>query len=447
VIESCIFWSAEREVLLEAPLARYDDEQGWTSDYMFHQPSLEGILRAAAQAWPSVELGYGAQLEDVEQDSAGASVVLRGAAGEERLRARFVVGCDGAASTVRRRTGMALEDLGFDEPWVVVDLRGAEGLPDRCIQLCDPARPTTLVPCAHGFYRFEFMLRPGESDEEMASPARLRALLSAWLDPARVELIRAAVYRFHAVVARDWLRGRVAIAGDAAHQTPPFLGQGMCAGIRDAANLAWKLDLVLRGRADPTLLATYASERAPHVRSFIERAVAAGRIICTQDPGLAKLRDAEMRARRARGEGLPSELPDPGAGCFQGGKPGAAHPRVGRLAPQPRVRTASGEALCDDRTGPGFRLVLRDARGWPDAERRRRLERLGGRALVWSDAAGEPPPGGLHLEDAAGGANAFFARHGIHAFLVRPDHLTFGVARSPEDVPALLDDLDAALAG
>jgi hypothetical protein len=219
----------------------------------------------------------------------------------------------------------------------------------------------------------------------------------------------------------------------------------MCAGIRDAANLAWKLDLVLRGLGAPALLASYASERAPHVRAFIERAVAAGRIVCTQDPKLATLRDAELRARRARGEGFPMELPDPGPGCFQGGKPRAAHPLVGRLAPQPRVRGPGGEALCDDRTGPGFRLFLRDPRGWPDAERERRLEALGGRALVWSDAPGQAPPGGLHLEDVAGEAGAFFDAHGLHAFLVRPDHVTFGVAKAPEDVPALLDDLAAAL--
>jgi 3-(3-hydroxy-phenyl)propionate hydroxylase len=181
------------------------------------------------------------------------------------------------------------------------------------------------------------------------------------------------------------------------------------------------------------------------VRGFIERAVAAGRIVCTQDPQLAAVRDAELRARRARGEGFPMELPDPGPGCFQGGKARAAHPLVGRLAPQPRVRAPGGEALCDDRTGPGFRLFLRDARGFPDARRLRRLETLGGRALVWSDARGQAPAGGLHVEDAAGEAGAFFADHGLHGFLVRPDHVTFGVAKGPEDVPTLLDDLDAAL--
>jgi hypothetical protein len=238
----------------------------------------------------------------------------------------------------------------------------------------------------------------------------------------------------------------VAIAGDAAHQTPPFLGQGMCAGIRDAANLAWKLDLVLRGHADAALLDSYGSERSPHVRAFIETAITLGRIICTQDPEVARERDRQMLARKDRGSIVPG-LPDPGPGCLQGGRAGAVHPRVGRLAPQPFVRHGDGEARrLDDLTGQGFRLVLRDARGWPDDARRARFESLGGRVLVWSDAAAEAGAGGLACVDAAGEAGAFFDRHGLHAFLVRPDHVTFGVAKGPEDVAALLDALDAALA-
>ena len=439
------FLNADRELLLGGAIAGSETEQGWAPDYMFHQPSLERVLRDSAEARSTVKVAYRGAVADVEQEADHAVAVVRREDGEERISARFVVGCDGAASTVRRSAGLELEDLGFDEPWVVVDLRGAEGLPDYCIQLCDPARPTTLVPCAHGFYRFEFMLRPGEG-EEMAQPGKLRELLAPWLDPDGVELVRSAVYRFHAVLARDWLSGRVAIAGDAAHQTPPFLGQGMCAGIRDAANLAWKLDLVLRGEAESSLLESYGSERSPHVRDYIERAIGAGRIICTQDPELARARDAQMLAQRDRGEKVLTGLPDPGPGCFQGERPRAAHARVGRLAPQPHVRAAGGgEALLDDETGPGFRLVLRDTRGWPDAVRRRRLASLGGRALVWSDAAGPAPEEGLHFQDANGRAEAFFEDHGIHGYLVRPDHVTFGVAKGPGDVGALLDDLDAAL--
>jgi 3-(3-hydroxy-phenyl)propionate hydroxylase len=438
------FLNADRELLLGGEIGGPRSDQGWAVDYMFHQPSLERVLRDMAEEQPTVEVAYGCELAGLEQDADGATVRVRGPEGEASLRARFVVGCDGAGSATRRAVGLELEDLGFDEPWVVVDLRGAKGLPDHCIQLCDPARPTTLVPGAHDFYRFEFMLRPGEG-EEMNRPEKIRELLEPWLDPDSVELVRAAVYRFHAVVAREWRRGRVAIAGDAAHQTPPFLGQGMCAGIRDAANLAWKLDLVLRGRADAALLDTYGSERSPHVRAFIQTAIDLGRIICTQDPEVARVRDAELLAREDRGNIVPI-LPDPGPGCLQGGRAQGVHPRVGRLAPQPRVRQGDGEARLDDVTGQGFRLVLRDARGWPDDARCARFDALGGRVVVWGDAPTEAGPGGLACVDAAGEAGAFFDRHGLHAFLVRPDHVTFGVAKGPEDVAALLDDLEAALA-
>jgi len=438
------FLNSERELLLGGDIGGPSSDQGWEVDYMFHQPSLERELRDAAEALPSVEVGYGGELAGVETRDDGAVAIVRGPEGEERIEARFVVGADGAASATRRAAGFELEDLGFDEPWVVVDLLGAKGLPDYCVQLCDPARPTTLVPGAHGFYRFEFMLRPDEGPE-MDRPANVRRLVSAWLDPDSVEIVRAAVYRFHAVIARQWARGPVAIAGDAAHQTPPFLGQGMCAGIRDAANLAWKLDLLLGGRAGASLLDTYGSEREPHVRRFIDTAILLGRIICTQDPEMARVRDAQMLADAKSSKRVVPSLPDLGPGCLQGGRAQAVHPRVGRLAPQPFVRTGGGEARLDDVTGPGFRLVLRDARGWPDPERLARLASLRGRALVWSDADGAAPEGGLHVRDAGGRASAFFDGHGIHAFLARPDHVTFGVAKAPDDVTALLDDLEAAL--
>jgi 3-(3-hydroxy-phenyl)propionate hydroxylase len=443
-IDDYRFLNADRELLLGGKIGGPSSDQGWAVDYMFHQPSLERVLRDAAEALPNVEVAYGGELVGVESHDDGAAAIVRGPDGEERIEGRFVVGADGAASATRRSVGLELEDLGFDEPWVVVDLQGAKGLPDYCVQLCDPARPTTLVPGAHGFYRFEFMLRPGEGPE-MDRPENVRRLLSDWLDPDSVEIVRAAVYRFHAVIARQWAKGRVAIAGDAAHQTPPFLGQGMCAGIRDAANLAWKLDLLLRGRAGDALLDTYGSERGPHVRSFVDTAVLLGRIICTQDPEAARVRDAQMLADGRAGRPVVPALPDTGPGCLQGGQARAVHPRVGRLAPQPFVRARGGETRLDDVSGAGFRLVLRDARGWPDAERRARLATLPGRALVWSDAPGEAPEGGLHCRDASGAAEAFFEEHGIHAFLARPDHVTFGVAKSPDDVAALLDDLEAAL--
>jgi 3-(3-hydroxy-phenyl)propionate hydroxylase len=331
---------------------------------------------------------------------------------------------------------------------VVVDIRGATSLPAEAIQLCDPARPTTHVPCAHGFNRFEFMLLPDETPEEMVRPDTLRRLMDPWLRGEEVEIVRAAVYRFHALVASEWLRGPVSLAGDAAHQTPPFLGQGMCAGIRDAANLAWKLDRVLSGASRGALLESYGTERSPHVREFIRRAVAAGEIICVQDPVAAKQRDAAMLALRERGQEPPiaMDLPVFEAGCLQAPAGADGHPLVGALPPQPRVRSGSADALLDDVTGPGFRLVLRSDAGFDAAGIGARVAALGGGSIVWSDA---PAPGSPELPvavDREGQASAFFEESGIHAFLVRPDHVVFGVARAAADLPALLDAAELALA-
>jgi 3-(3-hydroxy-phenyl)propionate hydroxylase len=358
-----------------------------------------------------------------------------------------VVGADGANSFVRTKTGMTLDDLVFDEPWVVVDIRGATSLPDEAIQLCDPARPTTHIPCAHGFNRFEFMLLPHEKPEDMVRPETLQSLMDPWLDGEQVEIVRAAVYRFHALVAGEWLRGNVSLAGDAAHQTPPFLGQGMCAGIRDAGNFAWKLDRVLRSASSPALLDTYAEERSPHVREFIRRAVQAGKIICVQDPEVAQQRDAALLDSKRRGEEPPigTDLPFFEAGCIQDAELPSRHPLVGTLPPQPRVRRESGDSLLDDVTGGGFRLVVRSDAGF-DAGIGARVSALGGSSIVWSDVPIPARDGLAVAVSASREAQAFFDDHGIHAFLVRPDHVLFGVARTPAEVDALVGAAERALA-
>ncbi len=425
-IAACEFWTAERQVLLHVPMDQ-PTEQGWRSDYLFHQPSLEKVLRESAGRAESVEERLCTELLDYREDADGVEVELRPHGGEvERVRARWLVGCDGANSVVRGRAGLDLEDLIFDEPWVVVDIRGGEEIRNVVLQYCDPARPTTVVAGAHDMQRFEFMLLPGEKGEEMVRPERLRELMAPWVDPDRVEIVRAAEYRFHALVARGWRRGRVLLAGDAAHQTPPFLGQGMCAGIRDAHNLSWKLDRVLRSTSDPAILDSYGSERAPNVRTFIEGAVAAGRVVCTQDPELARQRDESLLAARERGETPPGLVGQPplGDGLFQGAE-GERHALVASLAPQPWLKVDGVEKLLDDFTGPGFRLVLRE--GAPEAKARQALERLEGHAVSWPDPT-------------------FFEEHGIHAFLIRPDHAVFGVARAPEQVAPLLEDALARLA-
>ena len=243
---------------------------GWTPSMVFLQPPVEAVLRARVSEMPNVELALGCELLGFEQGAGSVRLEMRDqGGGVRRASAKYLIGCDGASSTVRRQAGISSEDLGFDEPWLVVDVRvkpgGGARLPRTSAQFCEPARPTTFLIGTGNHRRWEIMLLPGEDPQAMAEDAQVWRLLSRWLAPDEGELWRQASYRFHALVASRWRAGRVFLAGDAAHQQPPFLGQGMCQGLRDAGNLVWKLEAVLHGHAPASLLDSYTDERRPHV--------------------------------------------------------------------------------------------------------------------------------------------------------------------------------------
>jgi 3-(3-hydroxy-phenyl)propionate hydroxylase len=343
------FLTADRQVLLSIRSGALTPS-GWPASVFFFQPDLELRLRRRA-----VELGAHAQLGiGVER------VVDRGTHVEVFLddgtstRAAYVIGCDGARSTVRRGLGVEMDDLGFEEPWLVVDLVLHPDTPvpsDRCLQVCDPRRPTTLVPMPAPRFRFEFMLLDGDDPAAMTAPDTFRPLLAGWMNPDGADIERAAVYTFHGLIAHQWRDGRVVLAGDAAHMTPPFLGQGMCAGVRDVANLAWKLERVVRGQSPQVLLDTYQAEREPHVRHIIQLAVDFGRLICTTDAEVAARRDADMLAARgaAGAEAIePMGMPplSLGALVLEGG---------GAQAIQPTI----GTTRLDDIIGPAFAVISR----------------------------------------------------------------------------------------
>src|SRR5579859_484643 len=282
-------------------LARIPGDQssasGLPTSMYFFQPALDRTVREAVAALPSVTVQLGAEVTGLV--SADDHVRVTAAApGGERLEvtAKWVVACDGAASRIRDQIGFDVEDLHFEEPWLVVDLvlDGERAQSGRAICLCDPARPTYSIPMPAGRHRFEFRLMDGDDPATMLQPSRISELVAAWFPDRPFELERAAIYTFHGLVARNWRHQRVLLAGDAAHQMPPFLGQGMCSGLRDAANLAWKLDRVVRGGVPDDLLNTYAEERRAHVRSVVESAVRIGRLICTVDPAEAAERDRRM---------------------------------------------------------------------------------------------------------------------------------------------------------
>ena len=377
---------------------------GWPPNVVFNQPAVEKILRERAGTWPSVKVELGTEVEGF---SASREVEIDLGKGRT-IHSKYLVGCDGAASTVREALGIELEDLDFDEPWLVVDLlvneRGLAKLPKVSIQYCEPARPATYLVGPQNHRRWEIMLLPGEDPRRME--AKVWRLLSRWVAPEDAVLWRAASYRFHALVAKEWRRGPVFIAGDAAHQQPPFTGQGMCQGIRDVANLAWKLAAVLKGEAGPALLDSYEAERKPHVERLTERIKEIGRLICERDPAAAAARD--RRLIDEAGGKIPTVprqdlIPPLEAGFLSP----LAHPANGTLFPQPRL--ADGR-LMDDVTGTGWRTVRK----------------------------GDLPEG-------EGVLAAWFERNRCGAALVRPDHYVYGVAKSAAELAAQKRSLAAGL--
>ena len=262
---------------------------------LIHQPDVERALRARLAAQPGVTLGLGCQVRHLHDDGAGVTVEGAGPEGAFACRARWVVGCDGAGSLVRQALGVGLTGGGFEQAWLVVDtqLDRPLDLPDRLRQIADPSRPATYVPFPGRRRRWEFRLRPGDDPEAIRQPAAVRALLAPHVDPSQLTVERAAVYTFHDLVAETWRRGRVLLAGDAAHQMPPFLGQGLGAGLRDAAALAPLLGAVLDG-APPDALDAYERQRRPHVEATVRQAVRLGRLITLPEPW-ATLRDRALR--------------------------------------------------------------------------------------------------------------------------------------------------------
>ncbi|MCO6188438.1 bifunctional 3-(3-hydroxy-phenyl)propionate/3-hydroxycinnamic acid hydroxylase [Rhizobium sp. L1K21] len=327
---------------------------GYANDYFFYQPELEEVLRSGLSRHPHVTLQLGREFVGIVQ---GADLATLSFADGQTVTARWVLGTDGARSAVRKAIGVKLDDLKFEEPWLVVDAEvegpisfpDLTGVPDGAnlqrlsVMMCDPARPATIVPGRGNHRRWEFMLLPGEDDAVMAMPENVKELVQPWVKGAEHEIIRAATYRFHGLVAESWWVGRTFLAGDAAHQTPPFFGQGMCHGMRDVANLAWKLALVCQGKATESLLETYQQERDRQVRHVIGQAVEAGRYICVLDPQEARERDERIRS--TKGMRTAAELIAPLQSDII-----ASH--AGERFINPKI--AEDGALLDSKTGGGW---------------------------------------------------------------------------------------------
>jgi flavoprotein hydroxylase len=395
-----------------------DGPAGWPASSMFNQPELEKLLdRRAGQIGVGVHFGF--EVTGIEQQD--DHVIVTGSDGTS-MSASYVVGCDGANSTVRSLAALPLCDLGFFYDWLILDVILAEPrLFDPInLQICDPTRPTTAVSGGPGRRRWEFMRLPHESPDELNRGSRAWELLAPWdVHPGNARLERHAVYTFNARYAEKWRADRVFLAGDAAHLMPPFAGQGLCSGLRDAANLAWKLDLALGGEVSDHLLDTYQAERRPSARAAIEFSMELGRVICVPDPAEAAARDEAMAA------GVGSEsAPAPGLPAMT---VGLIHPTAPHAGTQ-FVQGQEGDRRFDEVFGTGWRLVVlgadvegigRNERSW--------FESIGGRVV----ALEEPDP--LFL--------CWFTDHGTTCALQRPDFYLYGTAATEKEATILLGAL------
>ncbi|MDI3384417.1 bifunctional 3-(3-hydroxy-phenyl)propionate/3-hydroxycinnamic acid hydroxylase [Xenophilus aerolatus] len=397
---------------------------GGANNYYFHQPELEAVLREGLARFPNVDVRLETAVSAVEQDAEGATLSCEHAANGTRVqaRARWVVGCDGARSPVRQHMGSPMVDLGLRQPWLVFDVVLTEpvDLPPHTVQHCDPRRPMTYCNVVGNRRRWEIMVLPGDDRDALVRPETLWKLVAPWVRPDQARLERAAIYTFHSVIADGWRQGRLLLAGDACHQTPPFLGQGMCAGIRDASNLAWKLDAVLAGRAPEALLDTYESERKPHVRALIELAVRLGGIIQTTDPAAAAERDARFASGAPEVFELPPQLL--GAGAFDVLQQDLA----GRPFPQPRL--ADGRLL-DELLG-------------------RRSAVIGRRELLATAAPGTAErwarSQALVIDEPDAPLADWLRSHEAGAVILRPDRYIVGVARTGSELDRISQYLPVA---
>lgn len=415
------FLTASGEILLRFDGSDRIGQGGWPGANMIHQPSVERALRNKLAHAEGIELRSLWAFVGFDENQKGITATFDTPDGEASVRAKYQVGADGARSPVREISGIVFDDLMFDEPWLVIDtiVQDYSRLPQVNLQICDPERPTTCVLMGEGRHRWEFMIKPGETPEQVLEDSFIERLMKPWDIEGAVTFERKTVYRFNAKVAAAWRKGRVLLAGDAAHQMPPFAGQGLCSGMRDAANLAWKLAAVARGDSSDHLLESYQPEREPNVRGIIDMAIMMGRAVCITDPLAAAERDRQMLAARAAG-GAPDgaiNYPPISAGCVLNGSPGA-----GSYFPQPRSKTNPSLRL-DDVLGTGAWLITRE----PGATRAKLARPPSLRIAELT----EP-----ELAPFLSELNTWLDTFETDAVLVRPDRYAFGTGTSGQLVQA-----------
>ncbi|MFE5286005.1 bifunctional 3-(3-hydroxy-phenyl)propionate/3-hydroxycinnamic acid hydroxylase [Nocardia sp. NPDC056611] len=447
-----------------------DRPLGWPIVNFLYQPYLENSLERALSRYPHVTVRRGREVTTFDQDAFGVSVEHAESGGTgygqrasepdprtaERVRAQFLVGCDGGRSVVRTNLGIDMTGTSFPERWLVVDLKANDGV-DAFRHLpyfnfvCDPELPIVSCPQPGGHHRFEFMLSDDQTKEEMEDAETVRRHISRYVDPDEVEVLRKLVYTFNAVIADRWRVGRILLAGDAAHMTPQFIGQGMNSGVRDADNLSWKLTAILKHGASQRILNTYETERRPHAKAMIDLSVLNKSLVSIDNKLIAGARDLA----------LTTALRVPGLGGWIRGAKMKPSPRFrrgaylglprrglwgveGTLAPQPEVRTYDGHhCRFDDVLGLGFSVLGYniDPRAALNAGDLAALRAIGARFVTVYKVGARPQgvPGDgratgqdyADIEDHTGALARWFGKARVETgglLLLRPDRFVFGTA-------------------
>ncbi|MBM7119288.1 bifunctional 3-(3-hydroxy-phenyl)propionate/3-hydroxycinnamic acid hydroxylase [Archangium primigenium] len=431
---------ATGEVFARLGVGSTDFGFGYPALRFFSQPFVERVLREGLARFASVTLRLGQQVEAYTQDEDGASVTVRDVrdGSESTVRARYVLACDGGRSTLRQLAGIDMVGSTYDEGMVAISLLLPHEPPAVSRMVCDPYRHVFVARCAGNELRVEVMIREDEKPEDMVQPERVRAFIAPYVDPDTVTILRAATYVFNRRVAARWRDGRLFLLGDAAHLMPPVLGQGLCSGLRDGANIAWKLAAVLQGHAEPSLLDSYEEERRPHAEAMLEASVNMGRLVLTGSRPVAFMRDRLVRAldRIPRVHRFIRDLefkPRPLIlrGFLMGGGRSHRLSPEGTYFPQPRVALTDGApVLLDDVLGPGFAVIVRH--GVPEASARAAqvlADSLGATCVRLVPPRKTPAQAG-EVTDLGGKLATWFHQHDADIAVLRPDRYLFGAVRS-----------------
>ena len=425
---------------------------GYPGRISFFQPDVEDAMDQAARD-RGAEVNQGWEVMDLQQNEAGVEVTARErdlgyggrATGERRVNALYVIGADGARSFVREKLGIERTDFGFRDAFLSVDCERLRSLPARfdvAYTICSPGRTVAFIPIGRRRMRFEFLVNPDDDHSHLLVPEIgydfLRKVFG--LSEHDVKIYRQVIYPFEGQLAERWRDGRVFIAGDAAHVMPPFLGQGACSALRDAINLAWKLDFVLRGVADEALLDTYQLERLPHARVLVEGSVIVGQIACERDPDRAAQRDEMYRSGSVP---PPPDQPQLVDGILHRDAEGRLEPPAGELMEQGIGRYRGQTGRFDDLVGWGFHVIAweSDPLAVLSREQRAFLDSINARAV----AVGSDPDADGWLDLDRVYESWFTDRGFLRAVIVRPDFTVFGGVWEIDRLPALVDELRSQL--